>query len=93
MQLSQHIESFDIFGHSIALNFDRKGDTHKTVIGGICSSLLVLLLLIYVCLLGRDLFMHHRDDVSLFTNGLDLKNEPAIKFKNTDTFFYFILKK
>jgi len=34
------IKNEDMFGHQIVLNFNKNGDSHKTLIGG-CGSLLV----------------------------------------------------
>jgi sorbitol-specific phosphotransferase system component IIC len=37
----------DEFGHVIALNFQKKGEEHKTMIGGLFSFLISILLLVY----------------------------------------------
>ena len=37
-----------MFGHKISLNFDEKGDTHRTLCGGLCS----ILVFIYILLLA-----------------------------------------
>ena len=46
----------DLFGHSVTFNFDRKGDTHKTAIGGILSVIIKLFLTFYVVILLRKFF-------------------------------------
>jgi hypothetical protein len=37
--MKDKIKNIDIFGHPIQLNFDEKGITHKTILGGICTIL------------------------------------------------------
>ena len=36
-----------MFGHSISLNFNKKGSTHNTVFGG-CVSILIKLTLLFI---------------------------------------------
>ena len=38
------IKDRDMFGHAVKLNFNQKGDTHNTVIGGVGSILLNLVI-------------------------------------------------
>jgi hypothetical protein len=38
----------DLFGHLITFNFDRKGDTHKTLIGGSFSVLVKMMMAVYI---------------------------------------------
>ena len=42
------IKDFDLFGHNIALNFDRKGDKHRTLCGGLMSILLYLFFISFI---------------------------------------------
>ena len=44
---SKFIESADIFGKVIELNFDRKGSTHKTFFGGLVSIIYALFIVAY----------------------------------------------
>jgi hypothetical protein len=44
MGISKTIKNRDMFGHPISLNFNRKGDTFNTSIGGIVSILMNILL-------------------------------------------------
>ena len=51
------IKEQDIFGHQIAFNFDKQGSSHKTSIGGIVSILIKVLMLIYVFILLKRMFL------------------------------------
>ena len=46
-KLSNFIKSFDIFGHPVTLNFNKQGDTHNTIIGGVVSIFIKVLLLMF----------------------------------------------
>ena len=45
------IRDQDMFGHVVNLNFDRRGDSHKTLCGGIFSIGLKVFLTFYVYLM------------------------------------------
>jgi hypothetical protein len=47
----------DYFGHVVNMNFDNKGDTHKTLVGGIISCFLKILLGIYIFMLFRKWYL------------------------------------
>ena len=48
MSLIKSIRSLDLFGHSIELNFRKKGSTHNTLIGGLVSILIFTFMAYYV---------------------------------------------
>ena len=41
------IKSIDIYGNPITLNFNDKGNSHKTYIGGICTLISTLFFMMY----------------------------------------------
>jgi hypothetical protein len=45
--MNDFIKTMDMFGREVNLNFDKKGEYHKTVIGGIFSMLLSIIIIIY----------------------------------------------
>ena len=47
MGLKNYIKDRDQFGHPISLNFSYKGDTHNTILGGLLS-VIVNVMLLYV---------------------------------------------
>jgi len=57
--LSHLISSHDLLGHKIQLNFNKKGSTHKTLIGGILSILIKILMVIYT-LTYLDILVNYR---------------------------------
>ena len=51
----------DIFGHPISLNFNRKGDHHKTLVGGFISIWIKILYFSYMIFLLSQLFLYEDD--------------------------------
>ena len=54
-------KDFDIFAHNFKLNFNRKGDTHPTVIGGLISIVLKIIYVLYMIYLLQKM-LNHDDD-------------------------------
>ena len=55
------VRSSDMFGHSIALNFERNGDTYNTITGGIVSIMCKLFLTFYVGSCFYKMIWHQAD--------------------------------
>lgn len=55
MGISRCLKNQDLFGHAVLLNFDRKGDTINTVIGGVLSLFSKFVLLAFLLAKGSDL--------------------------------------
>jgi hypothetical protein len=53
-ELGKIFKTIDIFGHSVSLNFNKKGPTHSTLIGGF-SSLMIAGLLAYLSIINLRL--------------------------------------
>ena len=56
-----YIKTHDLFGHKIELNFNKKGSSHNTLIGGVFSILIKMVMLIYIYLLVKKL-VNNEDD-------------------------------
>ena len=48
MKFLKAISNQDMFGHDVKLNFNRNGHEHKTLIGGIVSILVQMVLVAFV---------------------------------------------
>ena len=55
----------DKFGHKVEFNFDNNGSTHNTIIGGICSIFVNMIIFIYVWGLADKLI--YNGDVQIST--------------------------
>ena len=54
--------SHDLFGFMVQLNFNKKGSSHNTLIGGIMSLLIKGTMLFYFVLRGATIITHADDD-------------------------------
>ena len=61
MSLLNYIRENDLFGFPIALNFNKKGSTHKSILGGSVSIFLKLIILIYSISLVNSLVFNEND--------------------------------
>lgn len=46
--LKRRIKNLDLFGHNVQLNFDKKGTTHKSLLGGIMSLIYLLFIIAFI---------------------------------------------
>ena len=49
----KYIKSKDKFGHQVQLQFNNSGSYHKTLVGGLVSIAINMLMLLYVTLLTK----------------------------------------
>ena len=61
MTISSTIKQNDMFGHSIKLNYNLKGDSHHTLIGGLFSILVRLCLALYVLMNFKKMILREED--------------------------------
>ena len=61
--LSGKIKDLDMFGHVINLNFERKGGSHKTIIGGLASIVVLVIYSYYIGLNLKTMFSHENDSI------------------------------
>ena len=63
----------DMFGHTIQLNFDKQGESHNTLLGGIFSIFIKIIMSVYIGLCFKKLLYMEDDSISLFLEQQDLK--------------------
>ena len=82
-----------MFGHKILLNFNEKGSTHNTVLGGLFSLFLKLLVLVYIQDCCAKLFSHD-DDVNLSYDQLvDLEDLGVVEYNSTGVYLFYNVNK
>ena len=90
--MKDKIKNIDIFGHPIQLNFDEKGITHKTILGGICT------ILYYIFITGQatycfyELINYDQGSVTLVTTSLDLAKLGNVNYNTTSLVFFSMIK-
>ena len=70
--MKKYMKELDMFGHTVQLNFNKNGDSHKTIIGGIFSVFIKMLLGLYVYLLFKRMFLNEADSNYTRINVLNL---------------------
>ena len=62
--MKKQIKKLDLVGHQVFLNFNKQGKVHKTLLGGIISSL-VLCAIFYISMVKTiAMVTHGNDDIS-----------------------------
>ena len=87
-----HLKDHDLFGHAVVLNFNRGGDTHKTIIGGFFSLFVKLGMLFYIMLNVMKLVTFDDDKINLTVKKLDLDEEGALDYNGSHQLFFWSLK-
>ena len=88
------VRDMDMFGHTITFNFDRKGETHTTIVGGSVSIIIKIGLYFYFYLCFRRLILHERDTI---TTTLMLNNVgdagTGVDYLDLDMTIFWVLRK
>ena len=71
--LKNLIRNRDMFGQPVLLNFNKKGNTHNTFIGGFISLFVQVGLLIYFVIHLRKLVFNLDDKLQVFKKFLDME--------------------
>ena len=72
-QFKDYTTSLDLFGHQVTLNFNRKGDTHQTLPGGIVSLIIRVILLLYFVDCSIAMFKYKNNELSDQSSIADLE--------------------
>ena len=56
--LLKFIKSQDLFGHEVSLNFNKKGSSHNTLVGGVVSVLVKAFMVFYTGLLVKTMVLY-----------------------------------
>ena len=69
-----------MFGHPIELNFDKKGTTHNTFLGGFLSIFIRLGLFVYVVVIFMKMFTYgnNMERSSTFTLAIDASEQQSV---------------
>ena len=70
---NRFIKNMDIFGEPISLNFDRKGSTHQTCFGGICTVLFLVFATVVVIIQFK--FLLSADNIFYYTYEIPVLDE------------------
>ena len=87
------IREHDMFGHVINLNFDRRGDAHKTVCGGVFSLFFKTFLAGYVYLMLYKLISKGNDTNLGYEGQIRLEELGEIDYSVTRMRVFYVIRK
>ena len=88
-KLIRAIKKFDIFGHPIELNFNKKGSSHKTLIGGVFSIIGLTLWMIFFIITLRRWIIRDSDDFSSQIIPQNYTEMGIVDYKESGTVLFF----
>ena len=62
--MNKFIESHDLFGHIVNLNFNRNNNSHNTALGGLISILIKIFMIVYIGLISKKVVLSEGNDLS-----------------------------
>ena len=73
--VNSYIMNEDMFGHQIVLNFNKSGDSHKTLIGGIGSLLVSGFMIVYIYIQTKKFLFNEADNNFTEVGVIDINAE------------------
>lgn len=91
----EFIEKQDLFGHVIQFNFNRKGESHRTLIGAITSILIKLSIAYYIAIKVQILVTNGDDQISTEYTLRELQKgeDPTVHMNQTNLFQFYVIRK
>lgn len=86
--LKRFINNQDLFGHPISIKFNKKGDHHTTLVGGVMSILLKVFLLFVLVIKTRDMFSRKDAQSFLSVENVDYEDVGTLSFEGQKTLVY-----
>ena len=81
------LKSYDMFGHLITLNFNLKGNRHKTLLGACFSIFIKFFIWVYIFLTFKTMFEKEANSNSAFASSKMLYRWPRPVLRNKSTVF------
>ena len=87
------LKQYDLFGHAITFNFDKRGGKHQTPIGGFFSILIKITIFSYVALTLKRMLWYEADINFTEFGNIDLVKAGEINLFKTDIVIFYNLFK
>lgn len=82
-----------MFGHVIALNFNKKGESHNTVIGGIFSVITKIMFTVYCYMQFEKLITYGQNSLVTTILKIDLDKFGPVELKTSNYYSFHVFKK
>lgn len=77
------IRNYDMFGHLITMNFNKRGAQHKTQIGGVFSIVIKFAIYVYVILNFKTLLSLGANKNGTITSSQNIKSFGKVNYNET----------
>ncbi len=91
--MKKFVTDFDMFGHTIHLNFAGEGENRNTILGGFFSMIIKCALSAYVILQFKKMIRYEDDTIYFNKASVDLDEEPLISYNQTNNLIIWSLRK
>jgi hypothetical protein len=88
-QKLKSLRKYDMFGHLITLNFNKRGDKHKTMFGAFFSIIIKFFIYLYVALTLQTMFTKSVNVNSTISSSQKIDTFGEVDYKDTGLFIYF----
>ena len=77
------IRNKDLFGHNIALNFNKRGHTHKTQIGGFFSLIVKFIIYSYIGITMKQMLFLEENKNESIASLIDLQEMGLVNYNSS----------
>jgi len=93
MTFVKFIKEWDIYGHTINWNFNKRGVVHNTFCGGLLSFFIKISVIIYIGINTKKMMNYENTLFQTATSPLDLEAEGDVNFAKTEVVVFHVIKK
>jgi hypothetical protein len=86
------LRQYDMFGHLITMNFNKRGNRHKTLIGAVFSILIKILIYSYVALTFKSMFYLDANRNSITMSSEIIDDIGLVNYNQTGLFIFYVLR-
>ena len=90
---SAFIKRGDLFGYKYRINFNGKGNPHRTLLGG-SATIIIYALMLWLIKINFERVLFNLDDKNTTEHGLiDQNDTTPVNYNETNMFNFFVIRK
>ena len=86
------LRSYDMFGHLITMNFNKRGNHHKTLIGAFFSIFIKVMIYVYVALTFKQLIYKDANKNSTIYSVEPIEDFGTVYYNETGHFTFYVMR-
>ena len=87
------LKSYDMFGHLITLNFNLKGNRHKTLMGACFSLFIKFFIWVYIFLTFKTMFEKGANSNTAFESSKPIEEFGQVYYNGTGHVTFYVLRR